>query len=161
MWWRVSGAIHHPTGGSSVSPHQFPAVDVQRLPGDEASVEATTGVRKATISCPPALPQHVVLAVLTGLDDTERGMYEAFRKRRDYTADRPAMMDGVTTPRLEGPFCAFVNVDGTMDSLPLPRRLLKEAGVLLAPGSGFGASGEGELRLSLVNSLDQLAERLD
>jgi len=67
----------------------------------------------------------------------------------------------VTAPEPEGAFYAFVNPDTDEASLPLAKRLCEEAGVVLAPGDGFGEAGQGQLRLSFANSMERLEEGLD
>jgi aspartate aminotransferase len=70
-------------------------------------------------------------------------------------------MDGVSAPRPGGAFYAFLDPETDEASLPLAKQLLDEAGVVLAPGSGFGDAGAGQLRLSFANSMDRLEEGLD
>ena len=88
-------------------------------------------------------------------------MYDAFERRRDYVADRLAAMDEVSAPRPEGAFYAFLEPNVDAESLQFATYLLEEHGVMLAPGSGFGAAGEGRLRLSFANSMDRLETGLD
>ena len=76
-------------------------------------------------------------------------------------ADRIDDADGRSAPRPEGAFYAFLDPDVGADSLPFAKYLLEEHGVVLAPGSGFGATGEGRLRLSFANSMDRLETGLD
>lgn len=78
-----------------------------------------------------------------------------------HVVERVAGVDGVSAPRPDGAFYAFLGPETDEASLPLAKRLLREEGVVLAPGSGFGAAGEGYLRLSFANSLDRLAEGFD
>ncbi|MDH4121022.1 MAG: pyridoxal phosphate-dependent aminotransferase [Deltaproteobacteria bacterium] len=64
------------------------------------------------------------------------------------------------TPR--GAFYAFVNARRLGEnSLELAKRILVEAGVALTPGIDFGPGGEGYLRLSYANSMENLAEGLN
>jgi aspartate aminotransferase len=52
----------------------------------------------------------------------------------------------------QGAFYLFFQVEGESDSLALAKRLVDEAQVGLAPGSAFGAGGEGFLRLCFAAS---------
>jgi aspartate aminotransferase len=86
----------------------------------------------------------------------------AFRERRDYVVERLDEVPAVSVARPEGAFYAFVDVsaiDGS--SMDVATRLLDEYGVVAAPGSAFGAGGEGHLRFSFANSRDRLAAGLD
>ena len=87
-------------------------------------------------------------------------MYEAFESRRDLVVDRIDAIDGLTAPRPEGAFYAFLD-PGVEDDLALAKFLLREHGVVLAPGSGFGDTGKGHLRLSFANSEERLHEGFD
>ena len=161
----IAALVDHPervvTIGSLSKTHAMTGWRLGWLAAAEPVVEAATGVREATTSCPSAPSQHAALAALTGPDDAEREMYEAFRERRDYVADRLADMSGVRAPRPEGAFYAFLDVEGATDSMALARELLTNHGVVLAPGSGFGAGDEGRLRLSFANSRERLEVGLD
>jgi aspartate aminotransferase len=89
-------------------------------------------------------------------------MQAAFRERRDYVLDRIDAIPGVSAARPEGAFYAFVDVNGLEgSSLDIAKRLLSEYGVVAAPGSAFGAGGEGYLRFSFANSHDRLEAGLD
>jgi aspartate/methionine/tyrosine aminotransferase len=59
----------------------------------------------------------------------------------------------------KGAFYAFPNVQETgFDTRDLQQRLLEEAGVALVAGTSFGALGEGYLRVSYANSLENVNE---
>ena len=131
------------------------------LAGDGSVLDEVVKVRESTTACASSVAQHAAIAALSGPQDPFEEMYGAFRRRRDYVADRVADADGLSAPRPEGAFYAFLNPDVGADSLPLAKYLLEEHGVVLAPGSGFGTAGEGRLRLSFANSMDRLEEGLD
>ena len=131
------------------------------LAGDRSVLDEVVKVRESTTACASSVAQHAAMAALTGPQEPFEEMYEAFRRRRDYVADRIADADGLSAPRPEGAFYAFLDPDVGADSLPLAKYLLEEHGVVLAPGSGFGTAGEGRLRLSFANSMDRLEEGLD
>jgi len=61
----------------------------------------------------------------------------------------------------QGAFYAFPNISGTgMEARTVADRLLEEAGVAVLSGTAFGSYGEGYLRLSYANSLENIAEAL-
>jgi aspartate aminotransferase len=105
--------------------------------------------------------QHAALAALTGPQDAAEEMYDAFHTRRDYVVERAATVDGLTCPRPEGAFYAFLDLDLPGTSLEIAEHLLREYGVVLAPGDGFGEVGSGWVRMSFANSLDRLEEGFD
>ena len=121
-----------------------------------------TKIRESTTSCVNTPAQYATVAALTGPREPVREMKAAFRERRDYVLDRIDAIPGVGCPRPEGAFYVFVDVsalDGS--SRDVAKRLLDERDVVAAPGSAFGAGGEGHLRFSFANSLDRLETGLD
>lgn len=161
----VAASTGHPdhvlTIGSCSKSHAMTGWRVGWLAGTHRIVDEATKVRESTTACTSSVAQHAAIAALTGPQGPVREMHEAFRERRDYVADRLADMAGVDAPRPQGAFYAFLAPETDEASLPLAERLLDDAGVVLAPGSGFGEAGEGRLRLSFANSLDRLEEGLD
>ena len=56
----------------------------------------------------------------------------------------------------------FPNITGTgMSSTDLANHILEKAGVALLPGSSFGSYGEGYLRLSYANSIENIQRGLE
>ena len=131
------------------------------LAGDRSVIDQATKVRESTTACASSVAQHAAIEALTGPQEPFEEMYDAFRRRRDYVVDRVADIDGLSAPRPEGAFYAFLDPDVEAESLPFAKYLLTDHGVVLAPGSGFGTAGEGRLRLSFANSMDRLEEGLD
>ncbi|WP_313692193.1 pyridoxal phosphate-dependent aminotransferase [Halorarum halobium] len=152
---------HVLTVGSCSKAYAMTGWRVGWLAGTSDVVDEATKVRESTTACAPSMAQHAAIAALTGPQEPFEAMHEAFRERRDYVDDRLADMDGVTAPRPEGAFYAFLDPETDEASLPLAERLLDEGGVVLAPGDGFGEAGRGQLRLSFANSLARLEEGLD
>jgi len=131
------------------------------LAGDRSVLEEVIKVHESTTACASSVAQAAAVAALTGPQEPFEEMYDAFERRRDYVVDRIAGIDGLSAPRPEGAFYAFLDPEGVTDSLSFARYLLEEHGVVLAPGSGFGAAGEGRLRLSFAASMDRLEAGLD
>ena len=131
------------------------------LAGDRSVIDQATKVRESTTACASSVAQHAAIEALTGPQEPFEEMYDAFRRRRDYVVDRVADIDGLSAPRPEGAFYAFLDPDVEAESLSFAKYLLTDHGVVLAPGSGFGTAGEGRLRLSFANSMDRLEEGLD
>ncbi len=121
-------------------------------------------VQDAMIICAPAIGQTAVLAALR--DDWDYP--ESFHP--DLLARRQALVDGIrAVPRLrwtptEGAFFGFVRVEGCTSSAALAESLLDDAHVVAIPGSAFGSSGEGHLRLSYgsvsVEDVTEAARRM-
>jgi aspartate/methionine/tyrosine aminotransferase len=89
-------------------------------------------------------------------------MVQAFRERRDVIVERLNKIPGFKCLKPAGAFYAFPNIEGTgMKSKELADFLLYEAGVAVLSGTSFGEYGEGFLRISYANSLENINEALD
>ncbi len=139
---------------------------------------AMTGWRIGWLVAPPALGdligelnQHNVSGTATFLQPAakvalEQGepfvaeMVERCRRGRDIVADGLAALPRVRFSPPEAAFYAFFEVAGMTDSLAAAKRILREAGVGLAPGAAFGAGGEGFLRLCFAQSPALLARAM-
>jgi len=157
----VDASDHVLTVGSCSKSHAMTGWRVGWLAAESSVVDEATKIRESTTACTSTPAQHAAIAALTGPQEPVAEMQAAFAERRDVVADRLAAMDGVAAPRSEGAFYAFLDPEGYDDSMALAKRLVREAGVVLAPGSGFGDAGAGKLRLSFANSMDRLEEGLD
>ena len=157
----VDDSEHVITIGSCSKAYAMTGWRVGWLATESSVVDETTKIRESTTASTPTPSQHAAIAALEGPQAPVREMQTAFRERRDYVTDRLAEMDGVEASRSQGAFYAFLDPEGYDDSTALAKALVTEAGVVLAPGAGFGDAGEGKLRLSYANSLDRLETGLD
>jgi aspartate aminotransferase len=131
------------------------------LAGDRSVIDEVVKVRESTTACASSVAQHAAIEALTGPQEPFEAMYDAFERRRDYVAERIADVDGLSAPRPQGAFYAFLDPEGVTDDLAFAKYLLREHDVVLAPGSAFGEAGVGRLRLSFANSLERLEAGLD
>ncbi|MFC7138726.1 pyridoxal phosphate-dependent aminotransferase [Halosimplex aquaticum] len=132
------------------------------LAGPSDVLSQVTKIRESTTSCVNTPAQYAAIAALTGPQEPVDEMKAAFRERRDYVMGRIEDIPRISVARPDGAFYAFVDVsalDGSSGAVA--ERLLTEHGVVTAPGSAFGAGGEGHLRLSFANGLDRLELGLD
>jgi aspartate aminotransferase len=113
-------------------------------------------------SCTAAMTQMAGLEALTGDQSAVDQMVSEFGARRDVIVDGLNALDGVTCLRPRGAFYVFPNIRGTgFDSQELARRLLDEGGVAALSGTAFGAHGDGYLRFSYANSVENIREAVD
>ena len=88
-------------------------------------------------------------------------MAAEFKKRRDAIVDGLNAIEGVSCRKPLGAFYVFPNVTRLLLSCrELAAYLLDEVGVALLPGTAFGKFGDGYLRLSYANSLENIHEAL-
>ncbi|HTM02682.1 MAG TPA: pyridoxal phosphate-dependent aminotransferase [Vicinamibacterales bacterium] len=112
-------------------------------------------------SCTASFTQRAGLAALQGPQDSVDMMVREFQKRRDAIVAGLNAIPGFRCTLPDGAFYAFPNVSGTgMPTRELADLLLNEAGVACLSGTAFGSFGEGYLRFSYANSLDNINEAL-
>jgi aspartate aminotransferase len=132
------------------------------LSGPESVVESAKKLHPGTTTCASSVSQHAGIAALTGPQEPIEEMAEAFAERRDYVVERVEEIPALSGPEPEGGFYAFVDVSALEGScFDVAKRLLENYGVVTVPGEGFGAGGEGYLRLSFANSLERLEVGFD
>jgi aspartate/methionine/tyrosine aminotransferase len=89
-------------------------------------------------------------------------MVAAFDRRRKVIVDGLNSLPGVTCRTPGGAFYAFPNVTGTgLTSQQVQDRLLEDAGVATISGTSFGAYGEGYVRFSYANSVENIEAALE
>jgi aspartate aminotransferase len=127
----------------------------------EPLVEPITRLLINSVSCTPPAFQLAGVAALTGPRDEVDAMMAEFRRRRDAVVAGLNELPGVSCVMPRGAFYAFPNVRRTgVDAKLLADRLLEEAGVAVLAGTAFGEYGDGYLRLSYANSLENIEEAL-
>lgn len=112
-------------------------------------------------SCTASFTQRAGIEALTGPQDFVVQMVAEFRRRRDVFCKGLNEIPGFHCSVPEGAFYAFPNVQGTgFSSKQLADMLLNDAGVACLDGGAFGRHGEGFLRLSYANSLENILEAI-
>ncbi len=109
-------------------------------------------------SCAPVFVQRAGLAALKDGEPVIRRTLERFRAARDYLVEALKETKGVDVANPDGTMYVFFRVDGMTDSLAFCKRLVREHGLGLAPGSAFGPEGEGFVRWCFAASDARLAE---
>ncbi|MER3400008.1 MAG: aspartate aminotransferase [Thermoflexus sp.] len=128
----------------------------------EPLAEAVTRLMINSNSCTAAFTQMAGIAALTGPQDDVDRMVAAFRERREVIVEGLNRIPGFRCLKPKGAFYAFPNIEGTgMSSRQLAAYLLEEAGVAVLSGTAFGEYGEGFLRLSFANSVENIRRALE
>jgi aspartate/methionine/tyrosine aminotransferase len=114
-----------------------------------------------SVGCTATFTQYAGLAAVLGPQDRVAAVVETFRRRRDRIVAGLNAIPGVRCPLPAGAFYVFPNVQAFgRSSEELADYLLEEAGVAVLPGTAFGHHGEGYLRLSYANSLENIETAL-
>jgi aspartate aminotransferase len=113
-------------------------------------------------SCVNAPTQFAGIAALKGPQDSVAAMRAEFDRRRKAVTAGLNRLPGVSAVTPKGAFYAFPNVSRTgWKAKPLASALLQDAGVATIGGPDFGVHGEGYLRLSYANSLENIERALE
>jgi len=113
-------------------------------------------------SCTCAFVQMAGVEALKGPQDSVEKMVAEFRKRREVIVEGLNNIKGITCKKPKGAFYVFPNIKGIgKKSKEFSDYLLNEAGVAVLPGTSFGKYGEGYLRISFANSVENIKKALD
>jgi len=135
-----------------------------RLGWSATSVELAEQIAKLQTnctSCVAAFTQRAGIAALRGSFEQSDAMVAEFKKRRDVIVDGLNAIPNITCLRPKGAFYVFPNITATgYTSKELETRLLDEAGVACLAGTSFGQYGDGYLRFSYANSVENIQKAL-
>jgi aspartate/methionine/tyrosine aminotransferase len=122
-------------------------------------VDAVNKLMVNSCSCVASFTQRAGIAALRGPQEPVDAMVAEFRRRRDAFREGLNRIPGFRCSTPGGAFYAFANVEGTgIPSKEMADLLLEEAGVAGLNGGAFGEYGEGYIRFSYANSLENLME---
>jgi aspartate aminotransferase len=112
-------------------------------------------------SCTATFSQLAAVQALRGDQSSVEAMVAEFRRRRDAIVDGLRAIPGFTCARPKGAFYVFPNITRTgYGSKALADKLLDQGGVACLSGTAFGEFGEGHLRFSYANSMENIQEAL-
>ncbi len=113
-------------------------------------------------SCTASFSQIAGIEALTGPQHDVEAMVKEFGRRRDVIVEGLNAIPGFRCRKPLGAFYVFPNITGTgKSSRFLADYLLNEAGVACLSGTAFGRYGEGHLRLSYANSVENITIALE
>ena len=122
-------------------------------------VEAVNKLMVNSNSCAATFTQRAAISALDGPQTEVDSMLEQFRLRRTDFCTALNRIPGFHCTAPGGAFYAFANAKRTgLASKDLADYLLSEAGVACLDGGSFGDHGQGYIRFSFANSLDNLRE---
>jgi aspartate/methionine/tyrosine aminotransferase len=113
-------------------------------------------------SCTASFTQMAGVEALAGPQAEVEKMVAEFKRRRDVIVDGLNAIPGIKCHKPLGAFYVFPNVSGLGKSSKfLADYLLNEANVAALSGTAFGMYGEGYLRFSYANSVENIRLALD
>jgi len=108
-------------------------------------------------SCTATFTQIAGIEALIGNQNAVNKMVHAYKERRDFLYKEINNIEGLSVQKPDGAFYLFVNIKKTgISSNEFVLYLLNNFGVATIPGSTFGTYGEGYIRISYANSMDNL-----
>ncbi|MFK7942630.1 MAG: pyridoxal phosphate-dependent aminotransferase [Paracoccaceae bacterium] len=128
----------------------------------DALIEPATRLCVNSHSCVNAATQFAGMAALEGPQDAVDEMMTAFEERRRVIVPLLNALPGFSCPNPGGAFYTFPNITSTgLDARTLQSRMLEEAGVATLHGPSFGIHGEGYIRFSYANSVDNIRSAIE
>lgn len=125
----------------------------------EEFIAAMNKIHQHNVTCAPSFVQKASIAALREETNEVEAMVKEYQRRRDYAVKAINEVPGLSCQCPEGAFYIFINAKPlSMSSEELAGYLLESAGIALVPGSVFGESGEGYLRMSFANSYENIVE---
>tara|TARA_A100001037_G_scaffold303684_1_gene338332 strand:- start:2393 stop:3511 length:1119 start_codon:yes stop_codon:yes gene_type:complete len=122
--------------------------------GSHERIDKMLRIHQYAQACASAVSQHAALAALSGPQDGLFEMVNTFKQRRDVLVDGLIDM-GLDVPLPKGAFYAFPSVPpGWVENV-------LDQGVIVVPGSSFGASGSGSARIAYTVDSTQLEKAID
>ena len=113
-------------------------------------------------SCTATFAQYALMEALTGPQDDVDRMVAEFKKRRDVIVACLNKLDGVSCLNPLGAFYAFANITKTgMTSAEFAKMAMDVAGVACLAGTAFGKYGEGYVRFSYANSIENIQDAVN
>ncbi len=112
------------------------------------------------VACPPGPPQYAIWKTFDHQDAFIRKVLPVFDARRKRMIKMLNAIDGFTCHLPKGAFYAFPKFEQNIPSKDLAKKIVAN-GVICAPGTAFGESGEGHLRFSYATSEDEIIRGLE
>ena len=113
-------------------------------------------------SCTASFTQMAGIEAIQGDQSSVDKMCAEFKRRRDFFYDRINRIKGFSCLKPKGAFYMFPNIQQTgWPSKKLADALLEQAGVAALSGTAFGSYGEGYLRFSIANSMENIEKALN
>ncbi len=117
-------------------------------------------IHQYVIMCAPTASQYAAIEALRNGDKDIISMKREYDKRRKYLLKEFEKL-GLPCFTPEGAFYCFPSIKKFgMSSLKFSTKLLEEQHVVVVPGTAFGDSGEGFIRISYAYSIEELKEAI-
>lgn len=129
--------------------------------GPASLIEQMTKIHQFAIMCAPTTSQYAAINALRACDAEVAAMRREYNRRRRFVVSRFRQM-GMKCFEPFGAFYVFPSIEQYgMSSEEFCSKLLYDQRIAVVPGSAFGGSGEGFIRVSYAYSMEELKTALD
>lgn len=133
--------------------------------GPTILIDTMKMINENNVFTAPSVSQRAALYALRHKDEIQKPLIKEFKDRLHYAYDRLSNLKNISVLKPEGSIYLFVNIKDTKySSEEFSDLLLREAHILVLPGTAFGASGEGYIRIAVTVNIENLKiafDRLD
>lgn len=130
--------------------------------GDEKLIKEMKEFKICTTISAPTAFQMAAIEALRNCKGYVEKMRKEYDRRRKMLIKRLNQLPNIHCTKPEGAFYAFPNIkESKMNSLSFSNLLLKEAKVIVVPGTEFGKYGEGYIRISYATSYEKIEEAMN
>ncbi len=127
-----------------------------------AVIRAIQQLNEYVVFTAPSVSQRGAMWALRSRKELEPPLWELFRGRMQYAAERMNQIPWMSVPAPQGSMYLFPSIKRTgLTSAEVTRRILEEAHVLVLPGNTFGACGEGHLRVACTVENEVMGRAFD
>jgi len=128
--------------------------------GPEQIIDAMNRIHQYTILCAPITGQKAAIEALEHGEKEALKMAKEYNRRRRFVVNRLNEI-GLNCHVPEGAFYAFPSIENTKySSMEFSMQLLEKEKVAVVPGTAFGESCEGFIRISYASSMENLQEAM-
>ncbi|QZY56213.1 pyridoxal phosphate-dependent aminotransferase [Crassaminicella profunda] len=125
-------------------------------------IDCIRDINEGICFCAPSISQRAAIYAIRMRESILKPMAEEYKKRVEYAYKRINEIPKISVLPPQGTFYLFVNIKETgLSSVEMSKKMLEEAHVLVIPGSAFGKSGEGYIRIACTVGVDRLKEAFD
>ena len=127
-----------------------------------AVIRAIQQLNEYVVFTAPSVSQRGAMWALRSRKELEPPLWELFRGRMQYAAERMNQIPWMSVPAPQGSMYLFPSIKRTgLTSAEVTGRILEEAHVLVLPGNTFGACGEGHLRVACTVENEVMGRAFD
>lgn len=130
--------------------------------GPEWLISNITKLQENVAACATTPSQYAALEAITGPQNYVEYMVSKYKERRDIIVEKLNEIPGISCKKPKGTFYAFANIKEIgLSSDDFAMQLLEKKQVVVVPGTAFGNSGEGYIRISFATSKEQIIKGME